>query len=84
MNLASLSQNKLLLGVLTLVLIAIIGYGMLYTKGKEIRDKETTSEQVKRCIGPAAIVSVIITGSLYYFKGSNADDQVLSNQDYFD
>jgi uncharacterized membrane protein len=77
MNLAHLCKNKVFLIILFIVLTAVFSYGILYTKGKKDREKESNTDKFKRAVLPAFLVSSVIVGGLYFFKGRNPADVML-------
>ena len=83
MNLAHLCKNKVFLIVVFILLTAVISYGMLYTKGKKDREKESNTDKLKRAVLPAFAISFVIVGGLYFFKGRQPADIMLEG-DFYD
>lgn len=83
MNLAHLCKNKVFLLVVFILLAGIISYGILMSKGKKDRQKESNMDKVKRAVLPAVVVSFVIVGAIYFFKGRQPDDVMLEG-DFYD
>ena len=81
MDVEKMLGSKIFLLVVFLILTAAIGIAMKYITEKKDENKETSKERI---LVYSAIISFVITFSLYYFKGRNSSEIILDKEDFYD